>query len=115
LLFGLSAALTKATVERLDGGLLDVVGDWHVYALVVVGYASMTLAQASLQTGALAPAVATQMVLDPLASLLLGVFAFDERLHETTAGVVASLVALAVMLGGLVVLSAGGATRPAAA
>jgi drug/metabolite transporter (DMT)-like permease len=113
LLFGLSAALTKATVERLDGGLLDVVGDWHVYALVVVGYASMTLSQASLQTGALAPAVATQMVLDPVASLALGVFAFEERLHETTAGVAASLVALAVMLGGLVVLSAGGARRPA--
>ena len=106
LLFGLSAALTKATVERLDDGVLAVVGDWHLYALAVVGYASMALGQASLQTGALAPAVATQMVLDPVASLLLGVFAFAERLHETAAGVAASLAALAVMLGGLVVLAA---------
>ena len=105
LLFGLSAALTKATVERLDDGLLAVVGDWHLYALIVVGYASLTLAQASLQTGALAPAIATQMVLDPVTSLVLGVFAFDERLHETTAGAVASLAALAVMLGGLVALA----------
>jgi drug/metabolite transporter (DMT)-like permease len=105
LLFGLSAALTKATVERLDGGLLDVVADWHVYALIVVGYASMTLSQASLQTGVLAPAVATQMVLDPVVSLLLGIFAFDERLHETAAGAVAALVALCVMFGGLVVLA----------
>jgi drug/metabolite transporter (DMT)-like permease len=115
LLFGLSAALTKATVERLDEGVIQVVADWHLYALAVVGYASMALGQASLQTGALAPAVATQMVLDPVASLLLGVFAFGERLHETAAGVAASLVALAVMLGGLVALAAappGDAAQP---
>jgi drug/metabolite transporter (DMT)-like permease len=105
LLFGLSAALTKATVERLDDGVLAVVGDWHLYALAVVGYASVTLSQASLQTGALAPAVATQMVLDPVASLLLGMLAFGERLHEDAAATVASLAALAVMLGALAVLA----------
>jgi drug/metabolite transporter (DMT)-like permease len=105
LLFGLSAALTKATVERLDDGVPAVIGDWHLYALVAVGYASMTLSQASLQTGRLAPAVATQMVLDPVASLLLGTLAFGERLHETAAGAVASLAALAAMLIGLVVLA----------
>ena len=121
LLFGLSAALTKATVERLDDGLLEVVTDWHLYALIVVGYASMTLSQASLQAGALAPAIATQMVLDPVVSLLLGIFAFGERLHETAAGATASLVALCVMFGGLVVLaarpglSAAEAAEPAAA
>jgi drug/metabolite transporter (DMT)-like permease len=119
LLFGLSAALTKATVERLGGGVLDVVADWHVYALIIVGYASMTLAQASLQAGPLAPAVATQMVLDPVVSLLLGILAFGERLHETAAGAIAALAALAVMLGGLVVLAsvsgAGSAPPPAPA
>jgi drug/metabolite transporter (DMT)-like permease len=120
LLFGLSAALTKATVERLDGGLIDVVADWHLYALIVVGYVSMMLSQASLQAGALAPAVATQMVLDPVVSLLLGIFAFGERLHETAVGAAASIAALCVMFGGLVVLaarpsvSAGEAARPAA-
>jgi drug/metabolite transporter (DMT)-like permease len=104
-LFGLSAALTKATVERLDGGLLDVLADWHVYALVVVGYASMALSQASLQTGVLAPAVATQMALDPCTSLVLGMAAFDERLHDTAAGVAGSLAAVAMMLAGLVALA----------
>jgi drug/metabolite transporter (DMT)-like permease len=118
LLFGLSAALTKATVERLDDGLVDVVGDWHLYALIVVGYASVTLSQASLQTGRLAPAVATQMVLDPVTSVLLGTLAFGEQLHEQAAGVVASLAALGAMLYGLVVLAAAtpeGRAQPAVA
>jgi drug/metabolite transporter (DMT)-like permease len=106
ILFGLSAALTKATVERLDDGVLELFTSWHVYALVVVGYVSMSLSQSSLQTGALAPSVATQMSLDPIASLLLGIFAFDETVHEDAVGLVAALAAFAVMIVGIVVLAA---------
>ena len=36
ILFGLAAALTKATVDRLDDGVFALLGDWHVYALVAV-------------------------------------------------------------------------------
>jgi drug/metabolite transporter (DMT)-like permease len=106
ILFGLSAALTKATVERLDDGVLEVLADWHLYALLVVGYASMSLSQSSLQTGALAPSVATQMSLDPITSLLLGILAFDETVHEDAAGLIAALAAFAVMIVGIVSLAA---------
>jgi drug/metabolite transporter (DMT)-like permease len=105
ILFGLSAGLTKATVERVDEGVLEVLVDWHLYALIVVGYASMSLSQSSLQTGTLGPAVATQMSLDPITSLLLGIFAFDETVHEDAAGVVAALAAFAVMIVGIVRLA----------
>jgi drug/metabolite transporter (DMT)-like permease len=106
LLFGLSAALTKATVERLDDGVLAVLTNWQLYGLIAVGYASMALSQASLQTGRLAPAVSTQMVLDPVTSVLLGTLAFDERLHEQAGGVVASVAALGAMMYGLIALAA---------
>jgi drug/metabolite transporter (DMT)-like permease len=106
ILFGLSAALTKATVERVDDGILELLVDWRLYALVVVGYASMSLSQSSLQSGALAPAVATQMSLDPITCLLLGIFAFDETVHEDAAGLVAALAAFAVMIVGIVTLAA---------
>ena len=102
ILFGLSAALTKATVEQLDDGVLEIFVHWHLYALIVVGYVSMSLSQSSLQTGALAPSVATQMSLDPIASLLLGTLAFDETVHEDPAGLVAALAAFVVMIGGIV-------------
>jgi drug/metabolite transporter (DMT)-like permease len=105
ILFGLTAALTKATVEELDDGVLAVLGDWHLYALVAVGYAATMLTQASLQAGPLAPAVATQSSLNPIASLLMGTLVFDETIHESAAGLVAALAAFAVMLVGLVVLS----------
>jgi drug/metabolite transporter (DMT)-like permease len=105
ILFGLAAGLTKATVERLDEGVTAVLGDWHVYALIAVGYAAMTLSQRSLQAGVLAPAVATQTTLDPLASLLLGTLAFDETIHESTLGIVGALAGLAVMVVGVAYLA----------
>ena len=91
ILWGLSAGLTKAVVEDLDEGVLSLLGDWHLYALAVVGWASLTLAQASLQAGALAPAVATQAAVDPIASVLLGTLAFEETIHHGALGIAGSL------------------------
>ena len=104
-MFALSAALTKTTVDQLGDGVLTVFEHWQLYALIVIGYLSMMLSQASLQTGALAPAVATQMALDPIASVLLGILAFDETIHDDALGVVLALMAFAVMLAGLVYLA----------
>lgn len=106
ILFALCAALTKATVEQIDEGLLSIFENWHVYALVVTGWVSMTLSQSSLQAGALAPAAATQMALDPIASVVLGTLAFEETIHETALTAVLALLAFAVMIAGLVVLAA---------
>lgn len=104
-LFSLSAALTIPTTDQLDEGLLEPFVNWHLYALIVVGYASMTLNQMALSTGALAPAVATSMALDPITSVVLGTTLLQETLHESAFGMVATLSALAAAIAGLVVLS----------
>ena len=105
ILFSLSAALTIPTTDALDEGLLQPFLDWHLYALIVVGYASMTLNQMALSTGALAPAVATSMALDPITSVVLGTTLLQETLHESSFAVVATLSALGAAIAGLVVLS----------
>ena len=105
ILFALAAALTKTTVDQLDDGVLAVFEHWQVYALVAVGWVSMTISQRSLQTGALAPAVATQMAFDPIVSVALGVLAFEESIHETSATAVLALIAFGVMIAGMVVLA----------
>ena len=116
-LFGLSAALTKVTVERLDEGVLHVLADWHLWALIVVGYAGTAFAQSSLQTGALGPAVATQTVFDPLASLLLGTLVLGEHVHDTALGAAGTLAAVVAMVGGTaaLALAEGGQRTDAAA
>ncbi|MGK2956389.1 MAG: DMT family transporter [Solirubrobacterales bacterium] len=105
ILFGFSAGLTLSVVDDLDQGFVAIVTDWHLYALIAVGWISMTVSQAALQTGALAPAISTQMSLDPIASVVLGIVIFKERIDDTPLeGAIASL-GLAVMIFGLVILA----------
>jgi drug/metabolite transporter (DMT)-like permease len=105
ILFGVSAALTKAVGDQFEQGVFTIFADWHTYALLVVGYASMTLSQLSLQTGVLAPAVATSMAFDPITSVVLGVTLLRETLHASAGATLVALVSLAAALAGLALLA----------
>jgi drug/metabolite transporter (DMT)-like permease len=103
--FALCAALTKAVGDQLTHSPLGIFTHGELYALGAIGYASMTVSQLSLQTGKLAPAIATAMAVDPVVSAVLGLTLLQERLHTSTAGLVLALLALAVAMGGLIVLA----------
>jgi drug/metabolite transporter (DMT)-like permease len=105
ILFALSAALTKVVVDELDDGIFQMFTDWHLYALVAVGYASMTLNQLALDTGSLAPAVATSMAFDPITSVILCVTLLDESLRTTAIEGVGLALALAAALAGMAILA----------
>lgn len=100
-LFALSAALTKAVVDELHAGVLHVLGSWEIYALAGVGYASMTLNQLALNTGALAATLATSTAADPIVSIALGLALFHESVHLTGLRTLGTLIALAVALLGI--------------
>jgi drug/metabolite transporter (DMT)-like permease len=104
-LFALSAALTKAVVDELDDGIFTIFTTWHLYGLVVIGYASMTLNQMALNTGALAPAVATSMAFDPITSVVLGVTLLQEKLNVGPLEIVATVFALVAAGIGMAILS----------
>ncbi len=105
ILFALSAALTKSVVDELNSGVVHVLGSWELYALIVVGYASMTLNQMALDTGKLATAVATSAALDPIASVVLGITLFEESLHANALQAVGTIAALALALLGMLILA----------
>jgi hypothetical protein len=65
----------------------------------------MTLSQMALQTGILAPAMATFSILDAVTSVVLGVTLFHETLRDDPLGIVLDLGALGVMSAGLIVLA----------
>jgi drug/metabolite transporter (DMT)-like permease len=104
-LFALTAALTKAVADSLDMGIVHVIGSWELYALAGVGYASMTFNQLALNTGALAPTVATSGASDPIASVVIGLTLFHESLHASAVQIGATIVALTAALLGMVVLA----------
>jgi len=105
ILFGFVAALTKATVLRFDDGAAAVFLDWHIYTLVAASLVGFTLVQVSLQTGALAPAIATTMVFETVVGVVVGLTLLDEELHTETWGLAVAAFGLALMVGGLVALA----------
>ncbi len=105
ILFALSAALTKAVVDELHAGILHLIESWELYALIGVGYTSMTLNQLALDTGALAAAIATSAAFDPITSVVLGLTLFDEVLHASFLQAVGTIAALALALVGMMVLA----------
>ena len=116
ILFALTAALTKVTADQFDEGLLEIFVHWHLYALIAVGYISMTLNQLALSTGVLAPAIATSIATDPIVSVIIGTTLLQESLHETPLGVVGTVISLLVALGAITILArsqeGGAATKP---
>ncbi len=116
ILFALTAALTKAVTDQLGEGVVEIFLHWQLYALVAIGYISMTINQLALGTGVLAPAIATSMAFDPIASVVLAVTLLQESLHETPLGIAGTVFALAAALAGMVILAgtqpAGVGTKP---
>ena len=104
--------LTKSVVDSLDEGIVDLLIDWHLYALIAVGFVSMTISQISLQAGVLGPAVATAMIFDPVASLILGLTLLQEEIHDDALGIAGSIIALLVTFAGMAVLATRQAEEP---
>jgi drug/metabolite transporter (DMT)-like permease len=105
ILFGLSSALTKPTLDDLHQSVGTMLSHWECYALAVAGVLGFVLQQVSLGTGRLAPSVATVSVANPIVGILIGILLFDERLSRPAWHVVVAVVGLALALIGAVVIS----------
>jgi drug/metabolite transporter (DMT)-like permease len=104
-LLGLTAGMTKATVTRFDEGFVHVFADWHVYVLVAFELLAFSLLQSALATGALAPAIATNMSVETVMSIVLGIVLFKEDLHGSPALLAVSIVGLLISFIGVVILA----------
>ncbi len=105
ILFGLSAALTKPTLEYLHDGIDELLSNWEPYVLAIAGVLGFVLQQVSLGTGRLAPSVATVSVANPVVGILLGIILLEERLSRPAWHVLVACIGLALALVGAVVIS----------
>jgi drug/metabolite transporter (DMT)-like permease len=105
ILFGLSAALTKPTVEYLHEGVGELFSHWEGYALAVAGVLGFVLQQVSLGTGKLAPSVATVSVANPVVGILIGTLLLEERWSKPGWHILLGASGLVLALVGAVVIS----------
>jgi drug/metabolite transporter (DMT)-like permease len=111
MLFGLSAALTKPTLDYLHAGIDELLTNWEPYALAAAGVLGFVLQQVSLGTGKLAPSVATVSVANPIVGILLGVLVLDERLSRPGWHIVVACIGLGLALAGAVAVALAGTGR----
>lgn len=100
-LFGVDAALAKASGHLLNRGIVHAAEGWQPYALAVLGVLGFLLAQSAFQAGPLAASLPLLTALDPIAAALIGVLAFHERLASDGPAVVLQIGSAAAIAAGV--------------
>ena len=104
--WSLDASFVKQLTDVLQlHGVLGVFDHAPLYALVVTGILGAVLTQAAFNVGPLSASQPALLIVDPLASIILGVLIFGERLDSTVPALVGAACALLVMCAGVVLTS----------
>jgi drug/metabolite transporter (DMT)-like permease len=99
-LFGITAALTKATVVLIGDHGFGALSHWEPYALVVMGGLGFVLNQRAFQAGSLTASLPTLTVVEPLVAALVGVTMLDETVsaHGAAAWIAIALATVAMVV-----------------
>jgi drug/metabolite transporter (DMT)-like permease len=106
IIWALEATVIKATTDTLTQfGVAGMFTRWPVYALAVGGAAGTFLQQVALHVGPLRVSQPFLVIVDPIVSIALSVWLFDERFKPGAAVLAVAAVAFAVMCVGVVFLT----------
>jgi drug/metabolite transporter (DMT)-like permease len=100
-----AAFVKQATDVLAHGGPLGLLTSWPLYAMIATGVLGTTLLQGAYAAGPLAASQSTLLIVDPLASILLGIELFHEQLGSGPGYVLGAVGSLAVLAAGVVMLS----------
>lgn len=102
-LFGLTASLIKASVDRLqEGGVTAALTDWLTYAFPITGIMGVIIVQAALHTGTLVAAQPGFTLADPIVSILWGTLVYQEQTRTGWLVLAAAVVGMLIIGVGVV-------------
>ena len=106
IVWSVDAAFVKQATDVLaHSGPLGLLTSWPLYAMIATGVLGTTLLQGAYAAGPLAASQSTLLIVDPLASILLGIELFHEQLGTGPGYVLGAVGSLAVLAAGVVMLS----------
>ncbi len=103
--FAFTAACTKVVSGFAAADWATVYRHWQTYALACFGALAVFLAQNAIHAGPIVASQSTIVLVDPVASILVGVGLFGDNLRTTGAWGPLEALSLLVMVGGAVVLA----------
>ena len=103
--YATTAALLKAVTNIAARDPFELLVSWQLYALAILGALGMLLAQLTFQAGPLTAGLPATATTDPMLSLAIGVFVYDEQLRSGVGVIIALAVLLVVLVAAVVQLS----------
>lgn len=94
--FAFTAACTKVVSDYASADLMLLYRHWQVYALALFGALGIFLTQSAIHAGPLVASQSTLVLVDPLASICIGIALFGDDLQ--TGGASGPLQALSLLL-----------------
>jgi drug/metabolite transporter (DMT)-like permease len=104
-LLALTAALTKVTASSVRADHLRALATWEPYALVLVGLLGALVVQSAFNAASLSASLPVLMVVELLASVVLGIALFHEHVARGAPAMAVEVVALGVMAIGVVLVA----------
>jgi drug/metabolite transporter (DMT)-like permease len=105
IMFAFTAALIKQVTAEFHPDWYGVLTQWHFYAMAVTGLLAVFLAQNSFHAGPITASQAALVIVDPLASIGIGVGLFGDTIHTNGSRAPFEIVALVALFAGAFVLS----------
>ncbi len=104
--WALEATFIKTATETLtEDGIGAFFTHWPVYALAAGGAAGILLVQAAIHVGPLSISQPLLVIVDPVVSVILSIWLFQEHYTHDGAAVAASVLAFALMCAGVIALT----------
>jgi len=104
-MFAFTAALIKQVTADFHPAWYMFLTQWHFYAMAVAGLLAVFLAQNAFHAGPITASQAALVIVDPLASIGIGVGLFGDTIHTSGIRAPLEIVALVALFAGAFVLS----------
>jgi drug/metabolite transporter (DMT)-like permease len=106
LVWAIDAAFVKAATEVLaHKGWSGLFEHWQIYAVVASGVLGTVLLEAAFAAGPLAASQSALLIVDPLASIAIGIELFGEQLRSSPIAITIQVLSLLVMFAGVILLT----------
>ena len=99
--FAFTAALIKEMNDQIAKGWSHVFLSWPPYALAVAGLVGMFLAQNAFHAGPVTASQSALVIVDPLASVAIGIGLFGDHVQTTGGRLVGEVLAALVLIAGV--------------
>ncbi|HXZ82509.1 MAG TPA: DMT family transporter [Acidimicrobiales bacterium] len=103
--FALTAAFIKTVANEWPRGVIYVFSHPEAYGVAVAGLIGLIISQHALDAGPVAASQAALLIVNPLSSIIMGIWLFRDHVHATGSRAIVEGVFLGLMFYSLLLLS----------